>query len=60
MITSLVGINEAGKSNVILALWKLKPVRDGQIDLLHNIPTKEYSSWRFTPEEVAFISADFL
>ena len=23
-VTSLVGINEAGKSNVILALWKLK------------------------------------
>lgn len=24
-ITSLVGINEAGKSNLVLALWKLKP-----------------------------------
>lgn len=43
-VTSLVGINEAGKSNVILALWKLKPVRDGQIDLLHDMPTKEYFS----------------
>ena len=30
-VTSLVGINEAGKSNVILALWKLRPVRDGEI-----------------------------
>ena len=58
-VTSLVGINEAGKSNVILALWKLKPVRDGQIDLLHDMPTKEYSSWRSTPEDVVFISADF-
>ncbi|MBD5457194.1 MAG: ATP-binding protein [Lachnospiraceae bacterium] len=58
-VTSLVGINEAGKSNVILALWKLKPVRDGEIDLLHDMPTKEYSSWRTTPEDIVFISADF-
>lgn len=39
-VTSLVGINEAGKSNVILALWKLRPVRDGEIDPLHDMPTK--------------------
>lgn len=58
-VTSLVGINEAGKSNVILALWKLRPVRDGEIDLLHDMPTKEYSSWRSIPEEIVFISADF-
>lgn len=58
-VTSLVGINEAGKSNVILALWKLKPVRDGKIEPLHDMPTKEYSSWRSTPENIAFISADF-
>lgn len=42
-VTSLVGINEAGKSNVILALWKLKPVRDGEIDMLHDMPTKQYN-----------------
>lgn len=58
-VTSLVGINEAGKSNVILALWKLNPVRDGDIDPLHDMPTKEYSSWRSNPEKIAFISADF-
>lgn len=58
-VTSLVGINEAGKSNVILALWKLRPVRDGEIDPLHDMPTKEYSSWRSTPEKIVFISADF-
>ena len=58
-VTSLVGINEAGKSNVLLALWKLKPVRDGDIDLLHDMPTKEYSSWRSIPENIVFLSADF-
>lgn len=58
-VTSLVGINEAGKSNVILALWKLRPVRDGEIDPLHDMPTEEYSSWRSVPEKIVFISADF-
>lgn len=58
-VTSLVGINEAGKSNVILALWKLKPVRDGEIDMLHDMPTKKYTTWRSTPEQITFISADF-
>ena len=58
-VTSLVGVNEAGKSNVILALWKLNPVRDGEIDALHDMPTKHYAAWRATPEKITFISADF-
>lgn len=58
-VTSLVGVNEAGKSNVILALWKLNPVRDGKIDPLHDMPTKKYAAWRSTPEKITFISADF-
>lgn len=58
-VTSLVGINEAGKSNVILALWKLNPVRDGKIDILHDMPTKEYSAWRNQPGDICFITADF-
>ncbi len=40
-ITSLIGINEAGKSNLILALWKLKPARiegESVIDSLHDMP----------------------
>lgn len=58
-VTSLVGVNEAGKSNVILALWKLNPVRDGEIDALHDMPTKKYAAWRAAPEKITFISADF-
>ena len=58
-VTSLVGINEAGKSNVILALWKLNPVFDGQIDPLHDIPTTKYSSWRLELNKHKFISAEF-
>lgn len=58
-VTSLVGINEAGKSNVILALWKLNPVRDGEIDPLHDMPAKEYSSWRSMTEKIVFVTADY-
>ena len=58
-VTSLVGVNEAGKSNIILALWKLNPAREGKIDLLHDMPTREYSSWRSIPEKKEFITAIF-
>ena len=61
-VTSLVGINEAGKSNLILALWKLNPARnedDAKIDKLHDMPAKEYSSWRDKPDEIDFITAEF-
>ena len=39
-VTSLVGVNEAGKSNIILALQKLNPAREGGIDPLYDMPTK--------------------
>ena len=58
-VTSLVGVNEAGKSNIILALWKLHPAREGEIDLLHDMPTKEYSAWRSIPGQKIFIYAIF-
>jgi len=58
-VTSLVGINESGKSNIILALWKLNPAREGEIDLLHDIPVQVYSSWRDKPEQIIFIAAEF-
>ena len=37
-VTTLVGINESGKSNILLALWKLHPVIGGEIDILHDLP----------------------
>lgn len=32
-VTTLVGVNESGKSNLLLALWKLNPARGGEIDI---------------------------
>ncbi len=58
-VTTLVGINEAGKSNLLLALWKLNPAREGSIDILHDMPVSKLSTYRKTPEEVKFITAEF-
>lgn len=58
-VTTLVGINESGKSNLLLALWKLNPAREGIIDILHDMPVSELSSLRKKADEVCFISAEF-
>jgi len=61
-VTTLVGINEAGKSNVILALWKLKPARnegEAKIDILHDMPNTRYTEWRNQAEKIWFIRAVF-
>lgn len=58
-VTTLVGINEAGKSNLLLALWKLNPAKDGEIDPLHDLPIKLYSAERENLENIPFISAEF-
>ncbi|MDR0867360.1 MAG: AAA family ATPase [Planctomycetota bacterium] len=61
-VTTLVGMNEAGKSNVIIALWKLHPAREsdeGKIEPLHDMPNKYYAEWRNEPEKHTFISVRF-
>ncbi|WP_257670793.1 AAA family ATPase [Parapedobacter tibetensis] len=58
-VTTLVGINEAGKSNLLLALWKLNPAREGNIDILHDMPVSKLSTYRKTPGDVKFITAEF-
>lgn len=59
-VTTLVGINESGKSNLLLALWKLNPAREGAIDLLHDLPVSKLSTLRKDANNVKFISAEFV
>ena len=59
-ITTLVGINESGKSNILLALWKLNPARLGAIDPLHDLPVTELSQYEKKLSEVSFIEAVFI
>ncbi|MCL6568857.1 MAG: hypothetical protein K6T35_08265, partial [Meiothermus silvanus] len=58
-VTTLVGVNEAGKSNLLLALWKLNPAKGGEINLLADLPRRLYSTARSDPGEITFIEADF-
>lgn len=59
-ITTLVGINEAGKSNLLLALWKLNPAFGGGIDILHDMPVDQLAELREKTEETCFIQAEFI
>ena len=43
-VTNIIGVNEAGKSNALLALWKLHPASDGEINLLEDLPRNDYSN----------------
>lgn len=58
-VTALIGTNESGKSNILLALWKLKPVRDGQIELKADAPRKSYNQIRNMEQKPVFIQAEF-
>ncbi|MBX3083101.1 MAG: AAA family ATPase [Anaerolineae bacterium] len=58
-VTALIGTNESGKSNLLLALWKLKPARDGEIDLQADAPRKDYTPIRNLDKKPIFIEAEF-
>lgn len=58
-VTTLVGVNEAGKSNLLLALWKLNPVSGGKIDILHDAPVSRLTTIRNETDTTQFITAEF-
>ena len=58
-VTALIGTNEAGKTNVLTPLWKLKPAKDGAIDAVADYPRKRYNSIRAMARKPIFIDARF-
>lgn len=58
-VTTLVGVNEAGKSNLLLALWKMNPASDGKINKLEDIPRSKYAQWRDVEDAPIFITCEF-
>lgn len=58
-ITALIGTNESGKTNLLIPLWKLKPVRDGEINALADYPRRRYNEIRNMDEKPSFITAQF-
>lgn len=58
-ITSLIGINESGKSNLLLPLWKLNPAEGGAISPLSDFPRAKYNDFRAMDKKPKFIEAHF-
>lgn len=58
-ITNLIGVNEAGKSNLLLALWKLNPARNGEIIFTSDMPVEKLAEYRTNPAKHYFIDAEF-
>ena len=58
-VTALIGVNESGKSNLLLALWKLKPANEGDIQPTSDYPKAQFGDIRDDPGKYAFISAEF-
>lgn len=55
----LVGVNESGKTNLLLALWKLNPANDEPILPLDDYPRKRFVDFKDTKGEEIFIEAEF-
>ena len=58
-VTALIGVNESGKTNLLLPLWKLNPVREGEIQPTSDYPKTMFGEIREAPGNYCFIEADF-
>ncbi|MEM9046017.1 MAG: hypothetical protein AAGC81_15115 [Pseudomonadota bacterium] len=58
-VTALIGVNESGKTNLLLPLWKLKPARDGEIQPTSDYPKTKFGEIRDEPADYHFIEAEF-
>ena len=58
-VTALIGVNESGKSNLLVPLWKLKPAREGDIRPTSDFPKTMFAEIRERPEAYSFITAHF-
>ncbi|MFK0376960.1 AAA family ATPase [Pandoraea sp. NPDC090278] len=58
-VAALIGVNESGKTNLLLPLWKLNPAREGEIQPTSDYPKTMFADVRDKPGRFRFISADF-
>ena len=58
-VTALIGVNESGKTNLLVPLWKLNPVREGEIEPTSDYPKTMFREIRAKPGDYRFIEADF-
>ena len=59
-VTAVAGVNEAGKSNLLKALWKLKPAFQADNKILHSdLPKDKFDELMDAEELPVFVSAKF-
>lgn len=58
-VTALIGVNESGKTNLLLPLWKLKPAQDGEIQPTSDYPKTMFGEIRSAPGDYHFVEAEF-
>ena len=58
-VTALIGVNESGKTNLLLPLWKLNPAHEGEILPTSDFPKTMFGEVRAQPSEYPFITAEF-
>lgn len=58
-VTALIGENEAGKTNLLLPLWKFNPSGDGAINILDDMPRSRYAEMREEPGRHDFVTCVF-
>ncbi|MDF7815438.1 AAA family ATPase [Hymenobacter sp. YC55] len=58
-LSTILGTNEAGKTNLLLALWKLRPANKEPIVPLSDYPRKSYAAYEETEGNEKFITAVF-
>jgi hypothetical protein len=58
-VTALVGVNESGKTNLLLPLWKLNPARGGWIEPTSDFPKALFTTIRANPGSFQFVEAEF-
>lgn len=58
-VTAMIGVNESGKTNLLLPLWKFNPAREGEIVPVADYPKSMYGTIRAKPEDYSFVQTVF-
>ena len=58
-VTALVGVNESGKTNLLLPLWKLNPAQEGELYPNADYPKAMFQEVRAAPSAYRFVEAEF-
>ena len=58
-VTALIGVNESGKTNLLLPLWKLNPASGGELQPTSDYPKALFATIRGAPGQFPFVTAEF-